>query len=47
MSSGRPMQDDDRESPGGGSAATPAAVDAATEVVGPAPTSPRYRASSA
>ena len=30
------MQDDDRESPGGPSAAAPAAVDAATEVVGPA-----------
>ena len=36
MSSGPPVQDDDREAPGGPSAAAPAAVDTATEVVGPA-----------
>jgi hypothetical protein len=36
MSSSPPLQDDDRHSSDGSSAAAPAAVDAATEVVGPA-----------
>ena len=36
MSSSRPLPDDDRDAPGSAPPAAPAAVDAASELVGPA-----------